>query len=288
MNGPIVVGVDGSGRGLRALMWAAHEAALRERPLLLIHVLPAWEGDVPLYPPGRFDLAQRHGHELLAEAEQMVRDAHPQLEISTALPQGTPVAALRQEAAEAELIALGAKGEDVGNVLLGSTAIQLVGHVDCPVAVVGHIASGHGVVSVGTDGSLHSEAALEFAFREASLRSARLHVIDALGLPQGWPKHLLLPEPPDDAASEKRRIELDHALAPFRARYPDVEVIEEVHHVSPIHALAQASERSDLLVLGSRGRGGFHGLALGSVTHKMLHFASSPVVVIRAQEKPAG
>jgi len=50
--------------------------------------------------------------------------------------------------------------------------------------------------------------------------------------------------------------------------------------VGPLHALATASHRADLLVLGSRGRGGFHGLAVGSTTHKLLHMAGCPTAIV--------
>ncbi|WP_171118664.1 universal stress protein [Streptomyces gossypiisoli] len=56
---------------------------------------------------------------------------------------------------------------------------------------------------------------------------------------------------------------------------------------APIPALTRASDRADLLVLGSRGRGGFHGLALGSVSHQLLHFSACPIAVVRPRPEPA-
>ncbi|HSK33364.1 MAG TPA: universal stress protein [Propionicimonas sp.] len=283
MTKPIVVGVDGSGRSLRAVMWAAHDAALRGCPLRLIHTLPRWEGDIPVFPPGRFEEAERHGRAAIEEAASLVREAYPDLEVTTDLPMGTPTQVLLAEAQNAHSVVLGAKGEAVGNMLMGSTTLQLVGHAPCPVVVVGHAAAGHRRVVVGTDGSPDSTRALEYAFEEASLRKARLRVVNALGLPQGWPRHLLRPLPEDNEEVAKRRQEVENQLAPLREQYPDVTVEVHVHRLDPVPVLTDATHKADLLVMGSRGRGGFHGLAVGSVTHKLLHFVGCPLVVIHPQ-----
>ncbi len=283
MTQPIVVGVDGSGRSLRAVMWAAHDAALRGCPVRLIHTLPRWEGDFPVFPPGRFEEAERHGRVLVEDAAALVGEAYPDLKVATDLPMGTPTQVLLAEAESAHSVVLGAKGEDVGNLLMGSTALQLVGHASCPVVVVGHASVGHHRVVAGTDGSHDSTRALEYAFEEASLRKARLRVVNALGLPQGWPKHLLRPLPEDNEEVAIRRKQVEEQLVPLRDQYPDVTVEVHVHRLDPVPVLTDATHKADLLVMGSRGRGGFHGLAVGSVTHRLLHFAGCPMVVIHPQ-----
>ncbi len=280
---PIVVGVDGSGRSLRAVMWAAHDAALRGCPVRLIHTLPRWEGDFPVFPPGRFVEAERHGRMAVEDAASLVDEVYPDLEVTTDLPIGTPTQVLRAEAENAHSVVVGAKGEDVGNMLMGSTTLQLVGHVPCPVVVVGHASSGHHRVVVGFDGSPDSTRALEYAFETASLRKARLRVVHALGLPQGWPRHLLRPLPEDNEDVARRRQQVEDQLAPLRAKYSDVTVEVHVHQRDPVPVLADATHKADLLVMGSRGRGGFHGLAVGSVTHKLLHFAGCPMVVVHPE-----
>ena len=280
MTDPVVVGIDGTGRSLRALMWAAHDVALRGCSLRMVHALPRWVGDIPFYPPGRFEAAEARGHEIVDEAASLIHDTYPDLHVTVDLPMTTPTAALLERSEHAQEVVVGAKGVDIGNVLLGSTALQLVGHAASPVVVVTHVSSGHQQIAVGTDGSPTSDAALGYAFHEASLRNSRLNVVSGLELPQGWPTHLLRPLPPDDDEVAKRRQEVENQLMPWRDAYPRVEVIEDVHRIGPVHALAEASQRADLLVLGSRGRGGFHGLALGSVTHKLLHYTACTTAVI--------
>ena len=282
MSDPVVVGVDGTGRSLRALTWGAHEARLRGADLVVVHALPRYEADFPFFPPGRFEEAEARGHEVVAEAVALVRETHPDVAVVTEQPMQTPAQALLGRSGRAEVLALGAKGEDVGNLLLGSTVLQVVGHADCPVVVVGHASAGHDRVAVGTDGSPDSGAALALAFEEARLRGARLSVVSALGLPQGWPRHLLRPLPPDDEEVLRRRESVEAQLTALLEEHPDTEVSLDVHHAEPLTALGEASHRADLLVLGSRGRGGFHGLAVGSTTHRMLHLAGCPVAVTRA------
>ncbi len=276
MSDPVVVGVDGTGRSLRALTWGAHEARLRDADLVVVHALPRYEADFPFFPPGRFEEAEARGHEVVAEAVALVRETHPDVAVVTEQPMQTPAQALLETSGRAQVVALGAKGEDVGNLLLGSTVLQVVGHADCPVVVVGHASAGHDRVAVGTDGSPDSGAALALAFEEARLRGARLSVVSALGLPQGWPRHLLRPLPPDDEEVLRRRESVEAQLTALLEEHPDTEVSLDVHHAEPLTALGEASHRADLLVLGSRGRGGFHGLAVGSTTHRMLHLAGWP------------
>lgn len=280
MTDPVVVGVDGTGRSLKALMWAAGRASLHGVPLCVIHALPRYEGDFPLFPPGRFEEAEAIGREILADASSLAQGAYPDMDITTQMPMGSPTRVLLAESESAHVVVIGAKGEDIGNLLLGSTALQLVGHAACPVVIVNHVTAGHQRVVVGTDLSPDSTDALAFAFDAASLGKARLRVISALGLPQGWPRHLLRPLPQDNEEVAHRRAQVETQIAPFREHYPAVEVDLDVHRVDPLQSLATASHRADLLVVGSRGRGGFHGLAVGSTTHKLLHLAGCPLAVV--------
>lgn len=285
MNSPVVVGVDGTGRSLKALMWAAQRASLHQVPLRLVHALPRYEGDIPLFPPGRFEEAQSYGREVIEDATAIAVAAHPDLDIVSTMPMGTPARVLLAEAENAHAVVIGAKGEDIGNLLLGSTVLQVVGHAACPVVVVNHVTTGHHLVVAGTDGSPDSGAALTFAFGAASVGESRLRVISALGLPQGWPRHLLRPLPEDNEEVAQRRREVADQIAPLREQHPHVQVELDVHRIGPLRALANASHSADLLVVGSRGRGGFHGLAVGSLTHKLLHMVGCPMAVVHVDRQ---
>lgn len=258
------------------------EASLRGCPLRIVHALPRYEMDIPVFPPGRFEEAVTHGQSVVDEAVALVRPAYPDVPVVTDMPRESPSAALIADGGHARAVVLGSRGDNVGNLLLGSTALQVVGHAPCPVVVVGHSSAGHHRIAVGTDGSADSAAALAHAFVEAELRGAELQVISATGLPQGWPKHLLRPLPVDDDEVAARRGIVEEQISLLRGQHPGVKVLLSVHRSEPLVALETASHHADLLVLGSRGRGGFHGLAVGSTTHAMMHFATCPVAVVRA------
>ncbi|MER6330501.1 universal stress protein [Streptomyces sp. NPDC001034] len=280
MTDPITIGVDGSGRSLRALLWAAHDAKLRQCPLRIVHVLPQLHSYATT-GEGRAWEASNWDEGVTTEATAVVREAHPDLDVISALPTGNPAAVLLAEAERAHTIVLGAKGMGgFGSLFLGSVALQVVGHAACPVVIVNHLTTGHGRVVVGADGSPHSMAALAYAFEEAALRGAQVQAVHAWSHPG---PHAYVSAAQDAMAKEHLQA-LQGWLAPLREAHPQVEVVEQVPDEPPVVALARASDRADLLVVGSRGTGGFHGLALGSVSHHLLQFSQCPLAVIRPRE----
>ncbi|OII67932.1 MULTISPECIES: universal stress protein [unclassified Streptomyces] len=275
MTDPIVVGVDGSGRSLRAVAWAAHAASLHEAQLRIVHVLPHVKHDLD------------KGWDIIREATALAHEAFPQLEITNAMPEATlPAKVLIKESETAHAVVLGAKGPGVGHLALGSVSLQVAGHAACPVVVVDHLTLGGNRIAVGADGAPHTAAALEFAFEAASLRKTGLQVVHAWSLPSP-PEPPVLVDPDPDEVAHRHQQELEEQLSRLRERYPDVEVTEDLVHDAAVTALTRASERADLLVLGSRGRGGFHGLALGSVSHHLLHLSACPVAIVRPHPSPS-
>lgn len=138
------------------------------------------------------------------------------------------------------------------------------------------------VIVVGVDGSSDSKRALDWAFGEAELRGASLLLVNGvdLGLSAGDPYgggYVL------ESLQEAGRLALDEAEALAAARGITVE--RKLENGSPAYALIDASEGADLLVVGSRGHGGFTGLLLGSVSAACVHHAHCPVVVVRPPDK---
>jgi nucleotide-binding universal stress UspA family protein len=144
-----------------------------------------------------------------------------------------------------------------------------------------------GTIVVGVDGSAGSERALLWAAEEARLRGAKLHVVHAWNVPLsvGLPDpsvlgHTIVPEVPLDeiraVLASKGQAVLDAALESVEA----VDVAPELVEALPAHALVRAAEDADLLVVGSRGLGGFKELLLGSVGHQCAHHAPCPIVIV--------
>jgi nucleotide-binding universal stress UspA family protein len=140
-------------------------------------------------------------------------------------------------------------------------------------------------VMVGVDGSAPARAALEFAVGEARLRDAVLEAVMAVQLPDhAWidPYGVRLPE---EDTLRRAREKLDRMLASVDTE--GLELDSVVTAVPAPQALVDRSADCDLLVVGSRGRGGFRGLVLGSVSMQCVLHAHCPVTVVHAQPEPA-
>ncbi|OKK03715.1 universal stress protein UspA [Streptomyces sp. CB03234] len=292
MSGLVVVGVDGSASSLAAVDVAAPEARARGARLKVVHafIWPALHvslGPSPLGPPegGLRKMADR----LVAEAVERARTAAPDIDVTDVVVTGEPLTVLEAQSRTAQLVVVGSRGMGgfVG-LLVGSTAVHLAAHGRCPVLVVRERANTDGPVVLGVDGSAAGERAMAFAFAEAELRKAplvALHAWTTWNAPMPAPRDASVPyaNPPGALAEEEERL-LSEALAGCQERYPDVVVKHKVVRAGTREALIEASRSAQLMVVGARGRGGFTGLMLGSVSQALLHHAHCPVVVVRGKE----
>jgi nucleotide-binding universal stress UspA family protein len=191
------------------------------------------------------------------------------------------------ESRQAQLVVVGDRGlGGFTGLLLGSVAVGLAAHAASPVAVVrGAAPSPDGQVVVGVDGSPTSEAALAAAYEAAAARRVRLVAVHT------WWDFLidttLAPLLDWEAIEGDEHVLLAERLAGWAEKYPDVEVRRVVARDKPAHSLLQQATGAQLVVVGSRGRGGFAGLLLGSVSHSLLHHAPCPVLVVRAKAQDA-
>ncbi|KDN16072.1 universal stress protein [Amycolatopsis rifamycinica] len=280
-NAPIVVAVDGSETAAAAALWAAGEAARRHAALVVFTAYgyedPAFGG--LLYPPPAWlaDLAAEAA-ELLRRTRTVLEAAVPGLEVATEASDRGPIPALLAVSERARLLVTGEPVGAIAGLFSGSPDVDLAAEGHCPVVVVRGNESVDGPVVVGVDGSPLSEAAIAWAFEEASLRNAPLvalhawHDGDAAGLSGDG-----------DAPAESGHRLLAQRLAGWREKYPDVPVERRVEHDKPRHRLLAASHGAQLVVVGSRGRGGFGGLVLGSTSQALLHHAACPVLVVRRE-----
>jgi nucleotide-binding universal stress UspA family protein len=287
----IVAGTDGSDESLRAVEWAAREAALRETALRIVSVPVSWPD---AGPPGKFSYVI--SQELVAEAERKDADRAlagaagraawlvPGLQVDTAIIDGPPAQALLDAAAGASMLVVGFRGAGgFPGMMLGPVSRYVATHAPCPVVITrDETVTAHREIVVGVRDLEQSAAALGFAFEEAALRGARLlagHAwfgfvpgLQRVGTQAGGQRPTFDPhEVSADAATR-----LEATLAPWRAKYPGVQAGWEVVHAHPARVLAGASARADLVVLGRHQEGS----AVGSVTHAVLGHAHGPVVAI--------
>ncbi|BBC91710.1 universal stress protein [Streptomyces griseofuscus] len=142
-------------------------------------------------------------------------------------------------------------------------------------------------IVVGVDGSEGSKQALNWAVRQAELTGGWVEAVIAWDVPQfhgalGW----MPPSSSDEAALEGRaRSEVTSAVEEAVAAHPTVQVSTVARYGTPAGVLLEASRDAALLVVGSRGLGGFKGLLLGSVAQHCVQHAHCPVLVLRGQEE---
>ncbi|WP_433190123.1 universal stress protein [Actinoallomurus sp. CA-150999] len=282
----IIVGTDGSDQSLNAVAWAAEEAVRRGLPLRIVHAEAEWLYDTPVDP--RIGLVREWlltgGKDLLEKAVAAARERAPGIAVDTETVSGQVAHVLLEKAADAAMIVLGGHGVGTATgLLLGSTTLQVVTHARIPAVVVRDLEPAERrEIAVGVDASPVSEPAIAFAFEEAALRRARLRAVHVWSHPAPRGPGVMQPlvYDPQIVAEEKLRL-VQQSLATWRDKFPDVEVVFDIEHGRPVRILADASAHADLLVVGSRGRGGFTGLLLGSVSHALLHHAHCPLAVVR-------
>ncbi|ROP36099.1 universal stress protein [Saccharothrix texasensis] len=284
MSGPIVVGVDGSASALTAVRWAAEEAARHRAPLELVHayLLPR-RGYPELVLTGHEvrDAFERQGRQWLADAADSVRDLVP--EVRTSLVVDRPAAAMIAASRGARLVVLGSQGlGGFSGLIIGSVAVSVAAHGKSPVAIVRGAYRDTGPVVLGVDGEPAGEEAIAFAFAEASVRGTTLVALLAwTALLAETPYAASLSVDWDEVEDHQRQL-LAQRLAGWRQEYPDVVVERRVVRERPAKALLDAARDARLLVVGSRGRGGFAGMLLGSTSQALVYHAPCPLVVVRA------
>jgi nucleotide-binding universal stress UspA family protein len=288
----IVVGVDGSPGGRAALRWAARAARAWGARLVVAHayrlplVLTGATADPELFEPE----LHRASRALLESDLESNAELLAGMDVDSVLLSGQGAGqALIGTAAEASLLVVGARG--AGGFLglrLGSVSEHCARHATCSVVVVPERqVEGAGRIVVGVDGSESAEAALLWAVEEA--RRSEL-LVSAVSVYEPYSSHHPFGadymEVISPGAERRLRAEaektLERALSSVAAE-SDVKIDGLVLAGPPGRVLVEAARDADLLVVGSRGLGGFAGLLLGSVSHQCLHHSSCPVAVVRRQ-----
>jgi nucleotide-binding universal stress UspA family protein len=286
-QGSVVVGVDGSASSESAIRWAANEARRTRQPLHVVHAL---ENEVVLsdtQPLGTKE-APAISDPIVTAAMDVARMTAPDVQATPHSVTGFAPTTLIAASKVAGTVVVGSHGHHaIPTALLGSVSQQVAIHSSCPVVVVrengtrGDLGPGH--VVVGVDGSDASAPALEYAFAYAASTASSLTAVhtwwweplEGVSLGEPWIGDWT------QIASQEATV-VSEMLAGWTERYPDVPVRRHVVRGDPVVELLDQSDGASLLVVGSRGRGGFLGLVLGSVSRRVLKRATCPVVVVRS------
>lgn len=289
----IAVGFDGSASASAALDWAAKDASQSGGTLRIISVvhypgMPA--GTVDSVPSLPASLLQR-AHELVADAGSQAREFMDASKVETQIVVGTAAEALVRATESVQLLVVGNRGRsELLSTVLGSVSFAVAAHAQCPVIVVREgaavVGPQHGVV-VGVDGSAAGDHALDVAADVAVRAGAPLRIISAWDLPaaDSWAlSYWETASVGSDWARTQHHVAVTVGTAAVdrvQSQHPGLAATSEAHHGSAGAALNGASHDAGLVVVGSRGLGGFAGLVLGSVSHNAVHGSACPVMIVR-------
>lgn len=272
---PIAVATNDSPQSRAAVTWAARRATDVGLPLIILYVVDdRWVVE----PTPWAGMLLDKGEELLETAAGRVRGTVP-VEVTTKILEGGVAGSLGKYSTKVSMLVVGSGAAHLGGSLT-DRALQVAAAAKCPVAVIGDqtIEGRRGVV-VGVDGSEESTQAVAFAAAEADREGQELTVVYAFQAPR-WVNGGLLGENLARLMVEEEQIVLSETISGLSEDYPDLVVHKVLEtDVEPAAALVQAAADAQMLVVGSRGRGGFKRLLLGSTAHSVLTHLPCPTVI---------
>jgi nucleotide-binding universal stress UspA family protein len=289
VHGSVVVGVDGSEPAAAALDWAVRQSALEGRRLTVVHAcgVPGAMQDFEDIVANERGL-RSVGRSIAREAVADARLTEPTIGVESLVTMGHPETVLMEASETADMVVVGARGRGtVASALLGSVSATLARESHCPVVVVRTYDEApepdERPVVAGVDGTPVSSAAVEFAFRMASLRGAPLTLLHATWDLREQVSSVM------DVRSYREKVNLSEeeerlvaeTVAGLCEKYPDVTVTETYRRGDPVRQLVEASRTAGLVVVGTRGRRLLATTLLGSVSRGVVERAYCPVAVVR-------
>jgi len=287
----VVVGVDGSPDGDRAVEYAARLAERDHSDLRLVHVSYDYRVTSPMSPYLPRAMAREIGESVLQAAAKHADEAGVAGDrITTVLAQGPRVSSLLQHVDDASYVVLGSRTPSVRHLVTGAMSLSVIAHSPVPVRCVppswdpSHTPSGR--IVVGVDGSTADPEVLQEAFAQADAVGARLEIVHA------WPAAApygaaLTGRVLDEDWGRTARTHLTTRIKPVAATYPAVDWELCVGYERVPFAIREAAGRADLLVLGRHGHRAPMGLLVGSNTRTLLRTAPCPVEVVPVATRSA-
>ncbi|MEO7573024.1 MAG: universal stress protein [Acidimicrobiales bacterium] len=281
----IVVGVDGSETAGSALQWALREATLRQQSVVAVLAWGFLDQHHPIATEP-FDPSYGEADAVAALDAFVVQAVGAAAPVERRVVCELPAQALLEVSADAALLVVGARGlGGFRGLLLGSVSQQTLHHATCPIAIVRSdgAARSEGLMErivVGIDGSQTARRALRWAIKEARVRGASLEVVHSWHVPYvgGYPYAgaAFDPAPFEAAARQTLDVAVDGEDTSGLAEPAQRLLVMG----SAAQAILESAKGADLVVMGSRGLGGFKGLLLGSATHQVAQHATCPVVIV--------
>lgn len=278
----ILVGIDGTERGSKALAWAARYGHREGAVLTLAAVVDPAIARMYGAAKESTDASIEH---VLNAARESVLAKYPDAQIETKLLVGKVIDSLAEESANHDLIVVGSHhGASVGETVGGAKGLRISVSVDIPTVVVPcdwdfHNKNHRIVAGVGPDES--SNSAVMFAVREALADGEQLDLVSGWGLPA------LLTKPAEamgggiGPVGEQFQQNLDHLAAELKEANPELDVVAHaVEGSSPTRAIMEYAKDSKLLVLGTHSRSTLGRTLFGSVTHSVLLNLCVPTVIV--------
>ncbi|MEL4505670.1 universal stress protein [Luteococcus sp. H138] len=280
IEGPrVLVGVDGSEDGLRAVRYGVGAAERRKATLHLVHAVDdavmagAWG---VVYDPSALQEAGEHANQAAIELATQAGLGEDQIHAEVVL--GNAAAVLARLSEGADLLVVGRRSvSGLERMFIGSTSVALADAAHCPLVVISAAATpgltgGMGRIAVGVDAQNHSPHTLEWAMAEAEARGATLSVVHVAKQMDAGPAF--------DEVERAARQGIEGLLEPLRAAHPEVPVEVQIATGSPVDELVDLSSTVDLLVLGVQ-KAKLLGIHLGGVMRAVLAHAGSPVALVQ-------
>ena len=280
----ILVGVDGAHASYKATWWAANYAKHAGLTLQIVcaYSLPSYAAvsfDATYTAMGDDNAAHSDAQEILSKAKAIADEQG--VEATTLIVTGDPASVFVELSRNYNLIVIGNRGKGgLAERLLGTTSSSLPAYAYCPIVVVPytdddgnlmHLNNTITKVAVGSDESKWGLKALEIAANFAAAWDAELDVISAVPNMKGSD---------DEGVMASFKDDLEVRIKPLEEAHPDLKINKQIVPGPAVGALPKASYDHDVVVVGSRGRGGFTGLLLGSTSQGLLQHAVGPVYVV--------
>lgn len=298
----VLVGIDGSDTGQCALEWALKEAKALGWSMRLVgaYTVPnvATTGIDVSYVPMDDESIRDGVRAVVDDALETVRDAG--IEAEGLVEVGDAAGVLVEESKQSGLAVVGSRGKGgFAGRFLGTVSSALPAHSACPTVIVpiswmegrDELETGSsddemdfsGRIVTGVDALGKANPALWAAAGAADRKGLPLSVVGVMSLmvvgPEWLPAGIDMERYQDEAKAS-----LNASVDAISEKYPSLDIEWELFEGSPAEMLIRSSYTAEMLVLGSRGRGGFTGLLLGSTSQAVLHHAKCPVMVVRVHK----